>query len=428
MGDNRFGCYCGYIIVAAVFLIMFIIWGTACSYGVFFEPLLKEFGWTRALTAGASSMQNLVFGVVCIVAARLTDQFGPRVVITFCGLVLGIGYFWISRIHAAWQLYLYYGVIVSCGMSAYIPMLSIVVKWFERRRGMMTAIVLSGMGIGIMIIPPIANYLISTYTWRTAYIIFAVFGFLLVSMTAQFLKHSPHESSHSITTDKSSKDQKNLSYGVAIPFREALLTRQFWLLSALYFSFLYLVLTVLTHIVIHATGIGIAAKSATNILSIIGALCVVGMNVSGQSADRIGNKQTLIISFILITVSFLVLLVARTAWTFYLFAAILGLAYGGMQVLFSPLVAELFGLESHGVILGSAAFSGSIGAAVGPFFTGWIFDSTRSYDPAFLLCLIIAVVSIILAFLLRPISEKTGKSFSSHPFQPVTFPSSLDNK
>lgn len=414
MGDNRFGYYYGYIIVAAVFLIMFVIWGTACSYGVFFEPLLKEFGWTRALTAGASSTQNLVFGIVCIVTARLTDQFGPRVVITFCGLVLGLGYLLISQIHAAWQLYLYYGVIVSCGMSAYIPMLSLVVKWFERRRGMMTAIVLSGMGIGIMIIPPIANFLISAYAWRTAYIIFAVFGFVLVSLSAQFLKHSPLESNDSITTDESLKNHKNFSHGVAIPFREALQTRQFWFLSALYFSFLYLVLTVLTHIVIHATGMGMTAISAANILSIIGALCVVGMNLSGQSADRIGNKQTLIVSFILITASFLILLVARTALTFYLFAAILGLAYGGMQVLFSPLVAELFGLESHGVILGSAAFSGSVGAALGPFLTGWIFDSTRSYDPAFLLCLMIAVVSIILASLLRPIPGKRGKPFSSH--------------
>ena len=162
-------------------------------------------------------------------------------------------------------------------------------------------------------------------------------------------------------------------------------------------------------------GIGyfMTAKSAANILAIVGALCVVGMNISGQSADRIGNKQVLIISFILMTVSFLILLVARTTWTYYLFAAILGLAYGGMQVLFSPLVAELFGLGSHGVILGSAGFSGSVGAAAGPFVAGWIFDSTRSYDAAFLLCLIMAVVSIILASLLRPIPMKAGKSSSS---------------
>jgi MFS family permease len=258
-----------------------------------------------------------------------------------------------------------------------------------------------------MIIPPIANYLVSTCGWRTAYFIFAISGFLLVSISAQFLKHSPHDSiSHSISTDRSGTDAQSLRPKKTIKFREALLTKQFWLISALYFSFLYLVLVVFVHIFIHATGLGVTTKSAANILAIMGALCIVGMNISGQSADRIGNKKTLIISFVLMTISFLILLVATTAWTFYLFAAVLGLAYGGMQVLFSPLVAELFGLGSHGVILGSAGFSGSVGAALGPFVTGWIFDSVNSYNLAFILCLILAGVSIILAYLLQPISVK----------------------
>ena len=83
-------------------------------------------------------------------------------------------------------------------------------------------------------------------------------------------------------------------------------------------------------------------------------------------------------------------------------------------MLFSPLVAEFFGLGSHGVILGSAAFSGGVGAATGPFVTGWIFDSTMSYDPAFVLGLVISIVSIILASLIRPIPRKTDKSSSLH--------------
>ena len=266
-----------------------------------------------------------------------------------------------------------------------------------------------------MIIPPIANYLVSTYGWRTAYFILAVSGFLVVSISAQFLKHPPQDAdSRSTSTERSGKERQSFSPTRTIKFREALLTKQFWLISALYFSFLYLVLVVFVHVFIHATSLGVTAKSAANVLAIIGALSIVGMNISGQSADRFGNKQTLIISFIMMTISFLILLVARTALTFYLFAAVLGLAYGGMQVLFSPLVAELFGLGSHGVILGSAGFSASVGAALGPFVTGWIFDSFDSYQPAFILCLVIAVLSIILAFLIQPISNKNGQSSLSH--------------
>ncbi len=402
--DNQSGLYYGYIIVVAVFVIMAMIWGTFATFGVFFESLIKTFGWTRAFTSGASSMRDLVFGIVCILSARLADQFGPRIVISTTGLLLGIGYLLMARVQTTWQLYIYYGVIISCGMSAYIPMLSIVAKWFERRRGMMTAICLSGMGIGIMIMPPITNYLISTFGWRASYVIIAILGFVLIVSAAQFIKHAPYyESNHSIFTSKSPTAHESSSDAIVISLREALRTRQFWLLAALYFFFLYPLLTVTVHVVIHATGIGVSAKSAANILGIIGGLCVVGMNGAGIAADRIGNKRTLIICFMLMAVSIIFLMMARVTWSFYLFAAIFGLAYGGMQVLFSPLVAELFGLSSHGVILGTAAFGGSIGAALGPFISGYIFDLTKSYSWAFVICIIMAILSVYLASLLKPV-------------------------
>ncbi len=98
-------------------------------------------------------------------------------------------------------------------------------------------------------------------------------------------------------------------------------------------------------------------------------------------------------------------MVAGAVGPLYLFAAIFGLAYGGMQVLFSPLVAEFFGLASHGVILASAAFIGSFGAALGPFVPGHIFDLTKSYGWAFFTCLIMTIVIIRLASLLKPVRK-----------------------
>ena len=67
MKENRHGVHYGYVIVASVFLVMMIIWGTFATFGVFFESLIKAFGWSRALTSGASSIRDLVFGVACIV-------------------------------------------------------------------------------------------------------------------------------------------------------------------------------------------------------------------------------------------------------------------------------------------------------------------------------------------------------------------------
>jgi len=183
----------------------------------------------------------------------------------------------------------------------------------------------------------------------------------------------------------------------------------FWVLSILYFFFLYSLLSIAVHVVIHSTGIGIPSSTAANILAIIGGLCVVGMNLAGSTADRIGNRRALNFSFLLMTIALVDLVASRGVWHLYVFAALFGLAYGGMQVLFSPLVAELFGLRAHGVILATAALMGSMGAALGPFVSGYIFDATHSYNLAFLICVAMTIAGIILPFLLKPIRDEVPK-------------------
>jgi MFS family permease len=405
MRENRYG----YVIVASVFVVMMIIWGAFATFGVFFESFIKTFGWTRAMTSGASSIRDLAFGVACILTARLSDRFGPRIVVSICGLLLGVGYGLMSRIATPWELYIYYGVVVACGMSAYITLLSIVARWFDRRRGMMTAVVFSGMGIGSMVMPPVVHQFISIYGWRHSYMIIAVIGSALMVIAAQCLKRSPLTEAPSVYADHSDGGHAHNPQPGGLSLRNALGTMPFWVLSTLYFSFLYSLLSISVHVVIHCTGIGIPSSTAANLLAIIGGLCVVGMNLAGSAADRIGNRRTLSISFLLMTIALADLVASRGAWHLFVFAALFGLAYGGMQVLFSPLVAELFGLASHGVILGAAAFVGSLGAALGPFMSGYIFDATQSYQKAFLICIVMAVAGIFLPLLLRPVQREAPR-------------------
>ena len=182
----------GYIVVAVAFLIMMIMWGTSYSFGVFFKPLLAEFGWTRAMTSGAYSLCMLLTGLLSIGTGRLTDRFGPRVVVTGCGLFLGLGCLLVSQVSALWQLYLFYGVMIGAGLSgAVVPMVATVARWFVKRRGMMTGITISGLGMGTLVMPPITNWLISTYGWRTSYIIIGITALVLVTSAAQFMKRDP---------------------------------------------------------------------------------------------------------------------------------------------------------------------------------------------------------------------------------------------
>jgi len=197
MAENRKpGFFYGYIVVVAAFLIVTIMWGAAYSFGVFFKPLLEEFGWTRAMTSGAFSLSLILTGLLSVVAGKMTDRFGPQIVMTVCGLFLGSGYLLVSQVSAIWQLYLFYGVIMGAGMGgSFVPLASTVARWFVKKRGMMTGIAASGIGMGILIMPPLANWLISSYGWRTSYMVVGVTALVLIIVAAQFLKRDPRSNS-----------------------------------------------------------------------------------------------------------------------------------------------------------------------------------------------------------------------------------------
>jgi len=381
------------------------MWGVFYSFGIFFEPVLMEFGWTRAATSGAFSLCLVLAGFFAIVAGRLNDRFGPRMVMTACGLFLGAGYLLMSQISAIWQLYLFYGVIVGIGSSgSFVPLASTISRWFVRRRGLMTGIIASGVGFGTMIIPPVANWLISNYGWRTSYIIIAIVALVLIILAAQFLRRDPGQLG--LSPYGESEVQEN---GAGVETREfslqgAIHTRQYWLFCATLFCSWFGIGIILAHIVIHATGLGISVASAANILAIIGGGGILGRITMGGIADRIGNKPALITSFMLMSVAFLWLLTTREVWMFYLFAIIFSFAYGAVSTLESPMVAELFGLSSHGAILGAIFFADSVGTAIGTVLAGMIFDITGSYQSAFLACVALSIMAIILVVFLRPIT------------------------
>jgi MFS family permease len=388
--------YYGYVIVTVASIMMMMIWGTFNSFGVFFDPFIKEFGWTRAITSGASALNTTIFGILCVFSAGSSERLGPRWVMTICGIILGFGYFLMAQLTSTWELYFYFGVFVAIGMSAYIPLLSLVPQWFTANRGGMNAIVLSGMGLGIMIVPPIASYLISMWQWRNSYLLISIITLIVMVAASQFLKNPPnpaHPGENSKTAIRLA-DQRN----EGLTFQQAIRTREFALLCLLYFSFLFCVVSITVHIVIHAIGLDIPATRAALILSLIGGACIVGMNVMGNIADRFSNKIALGISYSLMGLSLVWLIPSHSEWSFYLFSIAFGFAYGGMQVLFSPLVAELCGTRSHGVILATGALVGSVGAAIGPIVAGYIFDAFDSYTIAFVICAMLAFTGLASTF------------------------------
>jgi MFS family permease len=410
------GFFYGYAVVAIAFLILLVVGGVQYTFGVFFKPLASEFGWTSAATSGAFSTYMVLSGVFTIIAGRLNDRFGPRLVLTICSVFLGAGLILLSQTSAIWHLYLFYGGLVSIGMSGtYFPLMSTVARWFVKKRGMMTGIAASGVGCGTIIMPPFASWLISSYGWSTSYIVIGIIAWVVFMLSAQFLRRDPAQKGqlpygyNDAPTESTGLDAEGFST------REAVSTVQFWLFSITYLFFGIFAQAIMIHIVPHATYLGITAIMAATILTAIGGLSIAGRIGIGSAGDRIGNRTVFIISFVLTTAALAWLLIAEKMWMFYLFAIIFGVSYGGLAVLHSPLVAEIFGLRSHSTILGILGFVTILGGALGSLLAGWLFDITDSYDLAFLIFSILSFISVILASFLKPVTgggknESTGSA------------------
>ena len=277
----------------------------------------------------------------------------------------------------------------------------------------MTGIVLTGTGIGTLIAPPVANWLISTYDWHVSYLILGSIVLVFVVLAAQFLRRDPAQMGQMPYGENEGREQRLKSETEGFSLREAVYTRQLWMAFAMSICCGFCVFSIMVHIAPHATDLGVSAAGAANILAIIGGATIVGKVALGSAADRIGNKYIFAISFIMMSASSFWLVPATKVWMLYPFAVVFGFAWSGLATAQSPLVAGLFGLSSHGLIFGVMSLGLTIGGAVGPFLTGYIFDVTGSYQVSFLVCAAISIVGLLSTVLLTPIKGERETLFEN---------------
>jgi MFS family permease len=396
--------FSGYIQVCVSLLILIVMHGLFNTYGVFFNSLQTEFNWDRATISGASSLAFFLMGLFATVGGRLTDKHGPKLTMVLSSLILGLGYLLMSQVSTLWQLYLFYGVIIGIGASSGdVTLLPTVARWFVKRRGLMTSIVKVGTGIGIFIMPAIAGWLIVTYNWRAAYVVFVIVALAGIIPLAQLLKRDPSIlglQADGTTPETGSNQNDN---GLDLTLREAVHTRQFWLICVAYFLVWYTTQSVMIHIAAHSIDTGLSITQAASLVSSIGGVSIIGRLTMGGTSDKIGNRNALVICFVLLLIALIWLQFAQGLWMLYLFVLVYGFAHGGFFAVVSPLVAEFFGIKSHGTNLGMLFFFGQTGGALGPIVTGRIFDLTHSYELAFVILLAAAAVGLVLAILLKPV-------------------------
>tara|TARA_Y100000739_G_scaffold223873_1_gene227391 strand:- start:234 stop:1418 length:1185 start_codon:yes stop_codon:yes gene_type:complete len=360
--------------------------GLLFAYGLLIKEFETEFGWSRTLLSSCTSLAFLGMGILAILGGTLSDKYGPRLVLCFTGVSIGIGFSLMSMMTSPWHLFAIFGIFVSLGMGTHdVVTLSIVARWFKKRRGIMTAVVKVGTAIGQAVVPPIMAILILIYGWRDAVLIIGTSSAILLVMAGLNTSHPKvTKSDHKVVTSD------------GMPFEIVKKTKKFWALCLIQLMIITTLLAIPVHIAVHGMDLGMSATKASGLLSIIGISSIAGRISIGIFFDRVGGRGSFLLCLLPLAFSLFGFAIVDTHTHLFAMVAIYGFGHGGFFTVTSPVVANLFGTKAHGKIFGTILFFGSIGGSIGPIVVGRVFDVTGSYQSAFITlgCLILIALSL----------------------------------
>lgn len=387
----------GWRIVSASFVILFVTVGIGLySPPVFLVPLQNHFGWSRAAISAGGSIAALVTGIASPLVGISVDRYGARRVMTFGALVMGGGFALLGLVQSLWQLYLL-NALAALGVTcvAWLPNQTLVANWFSRRRGMAMGVALSGIGFGGLAMAPLAALLIERFGWRVAYVSLASLVLLIVvGVVMVVVRTRPADLGQVPDGDPPGAGQGDPDAaggpveagGVAVRgASEAFRTGTFWILSLCNLLTVFATMSLIAHLVAFLRDAEFGGRIAAASLGLMVGASVGGRMLFGLLADRYRKTRVMSLAMLLGALATLFLFGVRLPGALPGFVITFGLALGGTAVLVPLLVGECFGLSSFGKILGALMVSATVGAAIGPVLTGWIFDVTGSYRMAFVL-------------------------------------------
>ena len=362
------------------------------TFGVFLKPLTAEFGWSREAVSAAFGIAAMAVAVCSPPLGLLLDRMAPRRVILPCLLVFGGGFASLSLLTPhLWHLYAVFCVLGAAGNgTAQMAYSRAVASWFDRRRGMALALVMSGGAIGAIVLPPLAAALIGSAGWRGAYLMLGGMSLAIgVPAVTLFVRERPAATA--------GPDER--AAGATV--REAMRSRVFWILVVVLFFASIAQNGAITHISALLTDRGLSAGAGALALSVMGGASLAGRLVTGWLLDRFFAAR---VSFALLTLAALgtfVLSGAESLAAGLVAAALIGFGMGGEADVTPYLLSRYFGLRSFSVLYGLTWTFYAIAGAIGPVLMGKAFDVTGSYE-ALLVRLALGTLAVAALMLFVP--------------------------
>lgn len=357
------------------------------TFGVFFKSFSEEFSWSRGQISLALSLSFLGLAVAAPFLGRLVDRFGARRVILPSTLLFGLGvlslYFLSAHLWHFYALFLFLGVVGS-GTSP-VPYSKVISRWFDRQRGLALGLALVGSSIGLVVTPSLAQALITSVGWRSAYV---VLGLLMMGITLPvvglFLTERPQlmgpgplgEASATATA------AKKLGPEPGVSGREARRTATFWVLVSAAFLVSTSFVGCLTQLVPLLTDRGVSAQSAAFAMSVGAGGALLARAGTGYLLDRFFVAYVAAPFLCGSALGILLLWSGAVGELAFVAAVLVGLGQGAEFDILPYAISRYFGLRAFGEIYGYTFVAVTLGAAVGPLVMGVSFNATGSYSLA----------------------------------------------
>ena len=417
LGTKSQGIYYGWMIVAVGLVSMAFWYGIRSSFSIFYVALLEDFPWSRGESAGVQSLSLITYTILAPLVGGLIDRFGPRRVIVPGILVLSLGLILCGSIETLTQFYIFYGVVAGAGITciAIVSYSAILAHWFEKKRGLASGIAVSGMGLGTFLMVPLSQHFISLWGFRFSFVLLGILVVIvLLPLNGIFLRHKPQElglypdgldvpiSSPNVESRKeNSINMKTFDWTL----RRAIKTRRFWALVLFpFFAFIGLFI-VHVHNVKFLVDQGIDKMTAAYIYAMVGVVSTVFRIFWGWLSDRIWREITYSLGTICICLGIgsllLMEITGQNAFS-YPFFIFFGMGWGVTAPLFMSIAADLFKGKGFGLIYGIVEGGIGVAGAIGAWSAGFIFDRTHSYQWAFIIGIIVVLISGFLSWVAAP--------------------------
>ena len=382
-----------WIVTGACFCLT-LIYGFTLSFGVFLDPIIKEFGWSNAITSGVYSTYWIFWTVSGLLTGTLADRYSPRLILTTSAFLAGFGMVLSASVSAVWHLYLSFGVMGGVGAGGvWAPAMTLTMRWFKQERPLNWAVSLVALGsaVGMMFVAPLEGRIIPTFGWRAGYYLVALFIWGITLVVAILIRNPPKL----IATQR-----PKLGFSESLG---GMKTRSFLLLLISYAVVGgWARQDLLVHIISSLSSKEFDYVVAVSSLVFVGGGSAFGRLLIDPMGKKMGQKAILFLFYSLQGLSILLLMIAHNLDAAYLSSFLFGIAYGGAVCVVPLIVAKTYGTAHFGVMFGVLMTGVGAGAVFGPIFGGYLYDLTRTYFYSFLVDVSISFVGAGLFLLFRP--------------------------